>query len=407
MTSNRTTGFHTQTAKTHADRATTQQPHSQPLLLTINFEFATSRDLGERFRGGSDAVYARFGHPTVTAAAKKVADLEGAEAAQLFGSGMAAITTSLLAALKPGDHVVAQRQIFAQTFTFLDTLARSFGVETDFVEVSNLATIEQTIRPKTTIVYVETPSNPLVRLIDLPAAAAIAHGAGALLFVDSTFASPYLQRPIALGADLSLQSGTKYLGGHSDVMCGVAAGSAALIAKIFKTQTLLGRVLDPHAAWLLLRGMKTLGVRVQRASDNALALARFLAGQPGVERVFYPWLEGSPDYELARRQMTGGGGVVSFEVAGGLAGARAVLDALRLIPIATSLGGVETIAEIPWDLDFGEEELGEAAGSTGVTPGLIRLAVGIEDVEDLRDDLEQALAAVRSDGGRRVAAGSA
>jgi methionine-gamma-lyase len=355
----------------------------------------SSEALGALFKEGADTVYTRFGNPTLTAAAEKIALLECAEAALVFSSGMGAITTSLLTVLKSGDHVVAQRNIFAQTFTFLDDPARSLGIATDFVNATNVEAVQRAIRPNTALIYIETPSNPLLEIVDIRAIAGIAQERKIPLFVDSTFATPYLQNALALGAALVLHSGSKYFGGHADLLCGIAAGEASLIQRIRKTQILLGNILDPHAAWVLLRGMKTLGLRVQRQSDNALELARLLESQKNILRVNYPWLESSPYYQLARQQMTGGGGMLSFEVAGGLKSARAFLDALEVITVATSLGGVETVIEIPYDLDFSEEELGDAARETGISPGFIRLSVGIEDLDDLKTDLQRGVKAIR------------
>jgi cystathionine beta-lyase/cystathionine gamma-synthase len=223
----------------------------------------------------------------------------------------------------------------------------------------------------------------------------LARARGLGLYVDSTFGSPYLQNPLELGATLVLHSATKFLGGHSDVICGFAIGDRPHIQHIHEMRTLMGAVQDPHAAWLVLRGMKTLGVRVQRQSDSALEVARFLEQHEGVQAVHYPWLESSPWHELARRQMRGGGGVVSFEPVGGVTRARSILDALELIPTATSLGGVETIAEIPRDLDFHPQEMGNPQQETAIGPGLIRLSVGLEDPQDLIRDLGQSLGAGR------------
>lgn len=382
--------FDTATAKTHLDGERKRRPLSVPLVRATNFQAASSRELGDAFRSRDEHVYPRFAGPNTSAAAAKLAYLEGAESALVFSSGMAAITTSLLTVLRPGDHVVAQRRVFAQTYTFLDQWARSYGVDTTFVE-TNLDAVTRAIRPETALIYIETPSNPTLEIVDIEAIAEIARSREARLFVDSTFAPPYLQRPLALGATLSLHSGSKYLSGHSDVLAGVVAGSQELIDRIRETQILLGGILDPQAAWLLLRGIKTLGLRVRKQCDNAHEIAQWLETQPQIEAVYYPWLESSPYRALADRQMRGGGGVVSFVIPGGLDGARAFVDALELIPIATSLGGVETVIEIPAELDFGPEELGRAGCAPNADPGLVRLAVGIEDPHDLLADLEQAL----------------
>lgn len=390
----KTLQFDTRAAKSYLDGRKEHRPLNHPIIQSTTFQAVDSRRLGRMFRNRSDGVYQRFGHPTAAAAASKVAELEGAEAGLAFSSGMGAITTAVLAALRPDRHVVAQRQIFDQTFTFLDRTARPLAAGIDFVEATDLEAVAAAIRPDTGLVYVETPSNPLLQVCDVAAIARLCRQRDILLFVDSTFASPYAQNPLALGANLVLHSGTKFLGGHSDVMCGFAAGDAALIGRIRDVQVLLGNVLDPHAAWLVLRGIKTLALRVQRQSDNALHIARFLESCNGVRAVHYPFLGSSPHFEVARRQMRCGGGVVSFEVDGGQSGARAFLDALELIPVATSLGGVETIVEIPHDLDFGPDQPGGCAG--GISPGLIRLSVGIENAEDLIRDLRRGALALHA-----------
>ncbi|MCI0607193.1 aminotransferase class I/II-fold pyridoxal phosphate-dependent enzyme, partial [bacterium] len=316
-------GFHTRAAKNYVDGKKAHRPLSTPIMQGTIFQMESSESLGELFRTKADTVYTRFGNPTLSAAAEKMATLEGAEAALVFSSGMGAITTSLLAVLRSGDHVVAQRNIFAQTFTFLNIFARSLGIETDFVDATNMEELEQAVRPTTVLLYIETPSNPLLEIVDIHAIARMTQAKGILLFVDSTFATPFLQNPLVLGANLVLHSGSKYIGGHADLLCGVAAGNSSLIQTIRNAQTLLGNILDPHAAWVLLRGIKTLGVRIERQCENALELARFLGSQENVIQVNYPWLESSPFCQLARRQMTGGGGMLSFMVSGGLASARA------------------------------------------------------------------------------------
>ncbi len=384
----------TNAVRTWLDDRKEARPLSIPITQAVNFQAATSRQLGDDFNRGSDLVYQRFGHPTTSAAAEKIALLEGAEAGLVFSSGMGAISTALITLTsQPGSHVVSQRQIFGQTFTMLDKLLPQYGVETTFVDPSDLSQVEAAIRPNTRFVYIESPSNPLIRVVDIAGAARIAKARGIPLLIDSTFASPYLQNPIALGATLVLHSGTKFLAGHSDLMAGAAAGPRELIARLKETQILLGSVLDPHAAWLLLRGIKTLAVRVQRQADSALAVARHLEKSTKVEAVHYPFLESAPTYRIARAQMRGGGGVLSFVLKGGIEAARRFVDSLRLIPIATSLGGVESVIEIPAELDWNEAKLGKAAADTGIPAGLIRLSIGIEDPGDLLADLDRGLAA--------------
>ena len=378
-------------ARPYTDGRRENRPLSLPIVRATTFEARSAEQHRRLFIDGDTTFYQRFANPTSAAAGAKVAELEGAEAGIVFGSGMGAVTTSLLAVLRAGDHIVLHREVFAQTETFVKETLAGLGVEHTVVDARNPADIAAALRPTTRLVYVETPSNPLLHIIPLRAIAEIVRARGIELFVDSTFASPYLQQPLAAGATLVLHSGTKYLGGHSDVMCGAAAGRRELIARLRRMQILVGSVLDPQGAWLLLRGIKTLAVRVERQAASALAIARFLDGNPQVSRVRYPWLESDPGHAVAREQMRGGGGVVSFEVRGGRARARRMLDSLRGIPIATSLGGVETVIELPYDLDF-EEDGGDGAGREHV-PELIRLSVGLERVDELIDDLGAALEA--------------
>jgi len=399
MKKHQTYGASTNAVRTYSDGLKQRRPLSVPILQSVNFEAESTAKLGKDFRAGASEVYMRFGHPTAQAAGEKIALLEGAEGGLVFSSGMGAISTTLLAlAGSSGGHVIAQREIFAQTFTFLDTTFRGLNIETTFVPADQILHIRPLLRPTTKLIYIESPSNPLLKIADIAAIARIAKEHNIPLLIDSTFASPALQNPISLGADVVLHSATKFLAGHSDVLCGAVVGSRQLIQKIQRMQVLLGTILDPHACWLLLRGIKTLGVRVREQSTSALALAQFLNEQAVVERVTYPFLQSGGSYKIASRQMRAGGGVVSFELKGGLPAAQKFVDALKLISTATSLGGVESVIEIPADLDFSEEDLGDAAKTTGIALGLIRLSVGIEDVADLMADIRQALASVASEG---------
>jgi len=382
--------FDTELVRVHASGS--NQPLSEPIILATTYSAPSAVRHREMFQDGSTTFYRRFGNPTAAAAARLIANLEGAEEGIVFGSGMGAISTALFAVLRAGDHVVASQEIFAQTRTLLDTTLRGYGVETEFVDARVAENVTSRIRKGTRLIYVETPSNPLLHIVDI-AAIAKALNPGVELFVDATFGSPALQSPLALGATLSLHSATKFLGGHSDVLGGAASGRRELISRLRDMQILLGTVMDPHAAWLLMRGIRTLGVRVRRQAETALALARKLSLHGSVQSVSYPYLESDPGHAIASRQMRAGGGVVSFVVKGGTAGARRFADALRLIPIATSLGGVETIVELPYDLDFGEGDQGDSAGAA--LGGTIRMSVGLEDLADLWADLDQALTASR------------
>jgi cystathionine beta-lyase/cystathionine gamma-synthase len=344
-------------------------------------------------------MYQRFGHPTVAAVADRVAALEGAEAALLFGSGMGAISSVLLALLRRGDRVIAHHELFAQTDTLFGHLERELGLAVERIDLRELENVRAALKRPVRLVYAETPTNPLLEICDLAALAQLRTESGrsdCTLVVDGTFAGPLLQSPLALGFDLVVHSGSKSLGGHSDLLCGVVAGARALVSRVQAMQVLLGAVLDPGAAWLLARSLQTLPVRVRAEGGSAAALARFLAAHPAIASVRYPGLEGDPGWAVARRQMRGGGSVVCFEPAGGVEAARRFVDALRLIPIATSLGGVETIVELPYDLDFVEAEdaPGRAATRQRV-PALVRMSVGLENVDDLVADLDQALQAAR------------
>jgi methionine-gamma-lyase len=363
---------------------------SLPIVRSTTFVAPTAEVHRERFISHDPRFYQRFFHPTLEAAAQAVSRLEGGEAGLVFSSGMGAISTTLMTLLKGGDHAVAHHEIFAQTKTFLSSVLGAYGVSTTFVDARRPGEIAAAIRPETRLLVIETPTNPLLQVIDIAAAARIVAGRPIETIVDGTFASPALQRPLEHGATIVVHSGTKYLGGHSDVMCGAVVARRELIERIRRMQILLGSILDPEAAWLLHRGTKTLDLRVRRQSATALAVATSLRDHGAVAEVRYPFLPGAPDHEIASRQMSAGGGVVSFEVKGGAAAARRFVDALRVIPIATSLGGVETVIELPYDLDFSTGETGGDA-QRGNVPGLVRLSVGLEERAELIADLRQAL----------------
>jgi len=381
--------LHTVTVQTYRDGPHGNRPHTIPIDRSVTYEVTSAEEHRRVFRSRAPTFYQRFGHPTTTAAAEKVAQLEGAEAGLVFGSGMGAIATSFLAVLRSGDHVVAHAGTFDQTRKLLEGPLAGLGVATTFLDARDPADVARALRRETRLLYVDSPSNPLLDVIDLRAMAELARPRGIELFVDSTFASPFLQQPLALGATLVVHSATKFLAGHSDVMCGAVAGRADLLDRIRVSQVLLGTILDPQGASLLLRGIKTLGVRIERQSASALQIARYLAGHLGVAEVRYPWLKGTPDEALGRRQMRGGGGVVTFRLAGGRDLAARFLDRLQLVAIATSLGGVESVAELPYDLDF-DSDAPEAEAD--LRRGFVRLSVGLEDLDDLLGDIDRALA---------------
>jgi len=387
--------LHQETEAVHAgaDLQKKHGPVSPPIYQTSTFEVA---DNDEQLRvTPTDMFYTRYGNPTNTVVELRIAELERADAALLFASGMSAITTSILALVKSGDHIVAQRDIYGGAGKFFGQWLPKLGVETTFVDTTEYEQHAQAIRPNTKLLYLESPTNPTVRIVDLVKAAALAKKHNLISIIDSTFATPINQRPVEFGIDLVMHSGTKYFGGHSDLMAGIIAGRKDLIEKIHETRTTLGGVMDPHAAWLLLRGIKTLAVRVQRQNENALRVAQFLAQHSKVRRVHYPFLEGHPQRVVAMEQMRGGGGMVSFEVEGSGDDARRLTEALQLFVLAPSLGGVDSLVSIPV-LTSHVMISAEQRQKMGVTEQLIRLSVGIEHADDLVGDLERALTVVGS-----------
>lgn len=369
-----------------------------PIVQTSTYTFDDTADL-IAFKQASQAggrpnrgEYGRYGNPTVWAVEQKMAALEGAEDALLTASGMNAVTTALLGLLSHGDHLVVTQDLYRKTRQFCNTILRRMGVETSYAP-GNTEALAASLRPNTRLIFTEVPTNPYLRVVDLEPAAELAHAHGALLFVDSTFATPYNLRPIEYGADLIVHSATKYLGGHNDLLAGVLVGSGALIGQLREVQGMLGGVVDPGCTYLLLRGLKTLGLRMARHNENGLRVARFLEGHPAIERVYYPGLESHPDHAAAVRQLRGFGGVVSFEVRGGMEGVKALIDALHIPLIGPSLGGVESLVEQPALMSHFETDPVERR-AIGISDGLIRYALGIEDAEDLIADLGQALARV-------------
>jgi cystathionine beta-lyase/cystathionine gamma-synthase len=331
--------------------------------------------------------YSRTDNPTRTVLQATLAVLEGGEYALAFASGMAAID-SLLRLVKPGEHVLSGNDVYGGTFRLFDKILSEYGIEFTFVETADLAGISRAMQANTRLVWLETPSNPLLKLTDIAAAAVIAHDGGAWLGVDNTFASPALQRPLELGADFVVHSTTKYLGGHSDVIGGaLVLRDAALYERLKFVQNAVGAVPGPMDCFLTLRGIKTLALRMKAHCSNATQVAQFLADHPAVSEVIYPGLESHPQYELALRQMNGPGGMISFILFGGEAAARMVAGHTTLFTLAESLGGVESLIELPAPMTHAS-----VAGSPlAVDPGLVRLSVGIENAQDLIDDLAAAL----------------
>jgi cystathionine gamma-synthase len=385
----RTLSVHAGEARKHAYDALTV-----PIVTTATYVFSSTAELSDHFEGRiTREEYGRYGNPTVRAAEEKLAALDAADDALLFPSGMAAIATTLLALLKAGDHVVLTDDGYRRTRQFVERLLGKFGVTSTRVPVRDAAALEAAIGPKTRLIVTESPTNPHLRVADLRTLARLRDTRpGCKLVVDSTFATPVNQRPIELGADLVIHSCTKYLGGHNDLLAGSIAGSAGLVDLVRDQRGVVGTVLDPRAAYELVRGLKTLALRVERQNATALRVARWLEAHPAVERVHYPGLPSHPDFAVASVQMRGFGGVVSFHVKGGLEATSRVVDACRLARIAPSLGGVETLIEQPALMSHYELTTEERL-AIGIRDNLVRLSVGIEDPDDIVADLAGALRA--------------
>jgi O-succinylhomoserine sulfhydrylase len=366
--------------------------NSEALFLTSSFVHPDAATAAARFANEEEGfVYSRFSNPTVTMMERRLAALEGSEAAIGTASGMAAILLLIMGTLKGGDHVVCSRSVFGSTIKLFQDFAK-YGIQTTFVSQSLVDEWQAAVRPNTKLLFAETPTNPLTEVCDIAALAAIARKAGALLCVDNCFCSPALQQPIKLGADVVMHSGTKFLDGQGRVIAGALCGTEALVTeKLVPVMRSAGMSLSPFNAWVVLKGMETLSIRVRTQSERALAMARWLEAQPQVERVYHPSLPSHPQHKLAMAQQSGqGGAVVSFIVKGARAGAFKVIDATRICSITANLGDTKTTVTHPSSTSHGRltEEQRLAAG---ITQGMIRLAVGLEDVEDLKADLARGL----------------
>ena len=361
------------------------------ILQTTNFQWKTVAEFEKYLSGDPHTyIYTRYSNPTLEIAEKKLARLEKVEKALVFSSGMAAITSTILAFVSTGREIVSVNTLYGGTFALMTQILQKLGIKTRFVPTTRIEEAERVINRKTALLYLESPTNPNTYIVDLKKAVAIAKKHKLPTALDATFASPYNLNPADFGIDIILHSATKYLGGHSDVTAGFAAGSKELMKKIELYRRLLGGCLEPITAFLLIRGMKTLAVRVKKQNENAQKVAEFLTTHPKVTRVFYLGLPSHPQHQLAKNQMRGFGGVVAFVVKGGLKGVKRVVDRLKLVMHATSLGGVESVVHIPVltsHIQFSKKELKAA----DVSEGMIRLSCGIEDADDLIRDLKQAL----------------
>lgn len=388
MTHEETAGHGFSTRAIHAGQPADPATGATVVPISVSSTFTQS---GPGEHKGYD--YARSGNPTRAALETCLAALEGGERGLAFASGLAATTAVLQTLLKPGDAVLAAADLYGGTFRLLERVFRPWGVSASYTDDASVEGFAAKLAPQTKLVWIETPTNPLLQILDVAALAELAHARGALLVVDNTFASPYLQQPLALGADVVVHSTTKYLGGHSDVVGGAVVGRKDLLDPIKFFQNAAGGVPGPFDSYLVLRGVKTLAVRMDRHCANAAELASWLVGQPGVEQVFYPGLPSHPGHAVAARQMRGFGGMISVRIAGGMDGAKRFLTGTKLFSLAESLGGVESLVNHPATMTHASipKAVREARG---VDDGLVRLSVGIEDVADLRTDLATALTRV-------------
>ena len=384
-------GFSTRAIHAGEDRSRYADSITTPIVQTSTYVFKDSREVEaytkrhkERFE------YGRYGNPTELVAQRRLAALEGAEDGVLFASGMSAIVTTILALVKSGDHLVITDDAYKKTLEFCSQYLQRFGVRCSVVPFGDYRALDRAVGPRTRFIFSESPTNPYLNISDLRRLKDIARRHGVLTVIDSTFATPLNQRPLEWGVDLVVHSCTKYLGGHNDLLAGAVLGRKALIGEIRALHKAFGGVIDPHGCYLLLRGLKTFALRVERQNATALRVARFLEGHPRVRKVYYPGLESHPHHAIAREQMKGFGGVVSFDIRGDIRAAKRFMDSLRLCYLAPSLGGVETLITHPATVTYYNETRKERY-ALGITDSLFRLAVGVEDVEDIVGDLDQAL----------------
>jgi len=382
-----------QTQAIHAgepNRRGVNGPIVTEIIRSSTFTFSSTEEMKLWAEGKNKAyIYTRYGNPTLSVAEKKIAALEGAEAAVVTSSGMAAISSALLAALKSGDELISTAQLYGGSYRLMRDVFPNMGITVRHVG-TDLAGMENLVTPRSKVLYVETPTNPMLRLVDIHKAVAFAKKHKLVSIIDNTFATPILQNPIALGYDMVVHSATKALAGHSDIIAGVAVGNSDWMKRVRQMIIYLGGSMDPGAAYLLIRGIRTLGVRIERQCENAIAVAKFLEKHSKVQRVHYPGLKSHADHKLARKQMRGFGSMMAFDLKGGLPAARRFCDRVRLFLLAASLGGVESLVILPIyssHYNMTIEELRRA----GVSPGTVRVSMGLEDKEDLIEDLKQAL----------------
>lgn len=368
------------------------QEHSELLALTTSFTYKSAAEAARRFANEEPGfIYSRFTNPTVSMMQGRLAALEGAEACVAMATGMAAVTTTTLGLLKSGDHLIAPRGVFGTVVPLFDQILAKLGIVTTWVDLQDLDQWRAAVRPNTKLLFAETPSNPATEIADIAALADIAKKAGAVLAIDNAMCSPALQQPIKLGADLVVHSATKYLEGQGRVLAGAVAGRADLVSgPLYNFVRTTGCSISPFNAWIVLKGMETLGVRMKQQAENALALARWLEGHPSVERVLYPGLESHPQHALAMKQQSGGGAVISFVVKGEREGAWRVIDGVKIVSITANLGDVKSTICHPATTTHGRIPPMEREAA-GIVEGLVRLAVGLEHPDDIRADLARGL----------------
>ncbi len=364
-----------------------------PIFETATFGFTKAEEVPKAVAGERGYVYSRWDNPTVVRLERKLAAFEKGGDGAAFASGMAAISTSVFSFIGKADHVVGIKDLYGGTFSLLHSVLPRLGIETTLVETTDLEAMAKAVKKNTKVVYVESPTNPTLKLVDISKVAKLAHEVGAVLLVDNTFASPINQNPLALGADVVLHSATKYLNGHADVIAGAAVAGKETAHEIKMTRRDFGGTLDPLPAWLVLRGMKTMAVRVRQQNSNAMAVAEFLSTHPRVARVNYPGLKSHPQHALAKKQMKGFGGMLSFELKGTMRAAMRFTESLKVASLAASLGGVETLVSQPANMTHTQMSAKERA-ETGIPDTLVRVSVGIEDVDDLISDFERALSSL-------------
>jgi O-succinylhomoserine sulfhydrylase len=384
--------YQPETLAVHAGTVRSQfGEHSEALFLTSSFVFENAAQAAARFIGEQPGnIYSRFTNPTVTMFEERLAAMEGAEQCVATASGMSAILACVMGVLKAGDHIVASRSLFGATVNLFNNIIKKFGVETTYVSATNVAEWQAAVRPNTRLFFLETPSNPLTEISDIAAIAVIAKSCGALLAVDNCFCTPLLQQPFALGADIVIHSATKYLDGQGRVLGGAVLGSKKNMESVYGFLRTAGPTMSPFNAWIFLKGMETLKIRMDAHSANALALARWLETQANVARVFYPGLPSHPQHALAMKQQKTGGGIVSFEVKGGKVAAWRVIDNTKLLSITANLGDTKTTITHPASTTHARITP-EARAAAGITDGLIRIAVGLEAVVDIQNDLARGL----------------